>query len=219
MDSNLTDEQVGHFIVQYFDTFRVSGGIWICGVIKENVISYNKLTIDTIPIRFSQEMDAVLGILLEWFYARYHVYHYDRAIADGMPPSPTTSRNSESLMKPRVELGIDLEELGVQEEVVDPPRSQVPLAQPIYNLSPKDEANAKKTKDHTSMINVLRKALNNKWPKDDRVDDRVAGLNLKKSENHDALRVERQATHFSYSGEPRAGDEERPVVAATLYGP
>ncbi|KAI0760492.1 hypothetical protein C8Q74DRAFT_1221121 [Fomes fomentarius] len=176
--SNCKDTDVGHWIEDFFDSYGVDGGSYICGRTKcHTVQAAAQLTLDNGEIlSFGRHMDGLFRSLLRSFKAYYAVTLYDESkplpshsgatcsLADSSP-SPPSQSPTELARRYRRRLRVKLEKPMA--------RAEEPAA---YVPSANERAMAGNVRDHQGLLAVLSGAMvSSGWPLDDKVGDRVLG--------------------------------------------
>lgn len=166
--SNCKDADVGHWIEEFFDSYGVDGGSYICGRTKRHTVQVAaQLTLDNGEIlSFGRHMDGLFRSLLRSFKACYAVKLYDESKPQPSHASGATysdSSPSPELARYRRRLRVKLEKPMARAE---DPAAYVPSAN--------ERGMAGNVRDHQGLLAVLSGAMvSSGWPLDDKVGDRV----------------------------------------------
>lgn len=164
--SNLPKLEVGNWIEDFFDSFTFKNGQYSCGHMKSTIMKHTGLlTIDKHSpptlLKFGSPMDYLLGCLTVRFLAFYRVQAYEAAQSGAAPPI-----SSNILTLPTVPAPFARQYSKKNFRALEPRGIDMQPTEEEYRR-------AEEMKDHETMLEELSRSLQQPWPQDDKVGDRV----------------------------------------------
>ncbi|RDX50657.1 hypothetical protein OH76DRAFT_1380067 [Lentinus brumalis] len=181
--STLTGDTAATYLDEFFDQYILVDETYRCGARKLNAIETGKLMVTkSLELRFDKHLDDLVATLLRWFQANYLVSKHlrrqeeerrqqelQKLVQARMPPPPPPpprdpshpKRQQSALRKPRIH---DVDKLSGSRS--DHTREE-------EEPTAKQWKESKMVQKHVFMHDLLEQFLEENWPVDDKVGDRI----------------------------------------------
>ncbi|KAI0808264.1 hypothetical protein C8Q74DRAFT_1434838 [Fomes fomentarius] len=170
--SNCDDLTVASFINDFFDTFGIENGTYICGSKKESAVESGKVKISRkTELSFDSPMDKMLSTCFSWFRAhsvvcKYKLYPEDKSKRQPCGLSPPSSAEADDVRAPSFDPSLL--------DIYNPDPTDVEEENECAGPSLQDQQLSKKVEDQVYMIRLLTTAIQRpSWNRADKVGDRV----------------------------------------------